>query len=70
MGVPGHDQLDKEFAVSCGLPSDSIVVVEDGSGGNGSFLVNSGQFSGLSISEGRAAILDHAKVRDSQPCVC
>ena len=64
MGVPGYDQRDREFAVSHGLPTPGNVVVEEGNGEDDSYLqlVNAGQFSGLPVSEGRAAILDHAKV--------
>ena len=63
MGVPGHDHRDREFAASLGLPTAGSTVAEEGSSGDTGLLVNSGQFSGLSASEGRAAILDHAKVR-------
>ena len=70
MGVPGHDQRDREFAASVGLPTSGSIVVEDGGEGDAGFLVNSGQFSGLSTSEGRTAILDHAKVRGEVSRVC
>ena len=72
MGIPSYDQHDKEFAASHGLPTPSNTVLEDGSGGDGGLLVNAGQFSGLSVSEGQAAILDHAKVRGgvSRVSVC
>ena len=62
MGVQGHDRRDREFAASVGLPTSDSVMVEDDCGGDAGVLVGSGQFSGLPTSEGRAAILDHAKV--------
>jgi leucyl-tRNA synthetase len=64
MGVPGHDERDFEFAKQYGVPIVEVVsatkspvgdlpaaFVEDG------FSVNSGEFSGLSTSECKKAIV-------------
>ncbi len=50
MGVPGHDERDAKFAVEKNLPTVRVVSRD------GATLVNSGAFSGMSVSEGREAI--------------
>jgi leucyl-tRNA synthetase len=66
MGVPGHDQRDFEFATKYGLPILRVVAksAEDADrpfagepeAGDG-VLVNSGDFDGLSVDAGKAAII-------------
>ena len=67
MAVPGHDQRDFEFAQAFGLPVSRVVAapgegpdtpLEEAWVGDGA-LVNSGQFDGLSVQEGKAAIVRH-----------
>ena len=67
MAVPGHDERDFEFAKAFGLPITRVVA---GAGENDhtpltepytdsqdpARLVNSGKFSGMTVSEGKAAI--------------
>jgi len=48
MAVPAHDQRDHDFAISHGVPIKPVI--DDGR------LVNSGEFDGLSTSEGAEAI--------------
>jgi leucyl-tRNA synthetase len=50
MGVPAHDERDREFAEAFGLPIVQVIT-EDG------ILVNSGQFDGLIADEGKRAIV-------------
>jgi leucyl-tRNA synthetase len=68
MAVPGHDERDHEFAKIYDLPIVRVVAgatpgadgrIEDAAftGVDGCRLVNSGRFNGLSISEGKAAIV-------------
>lgn len=70
MGVPAHDQRDFEFARKYGLPIR--VVIQDPSGsldpdtmteaydGDG-YMVNSGQFDGLSVADGKEAVARYAE---------
>jgi len=51
MAVPGHDQRDRAFAERFELPVKQVVDEEQG------VLVDSAQFSGTSVDEGRAAIV-------------
>jgi leucyl-tRNA synthetase len=66
MGVPGHDQRDFEFATKYALPIMRVVArdAEDaarpfaGEADNGDgVLVNSGEYNGLSVDAGKAAII-------------
>ena len=58
MGVPAHDDRDLLFANEHGLPV--VKVIEDSEGQSG-FLVNSGQFTGMSVEEGRREIAGYAE---------
>jgi leucyl-tRNA synthetase len=49
MAVPAHDERDREFAERFGLPIVEVVSEDD-------LLVDSGAFSGLSSTDGKAAI--------------
>jgi leucyl-tRNA synthetase len=66
MGVPAHDERDYEFALAFDLPIRTVVAPKDGEPPEeGAFsahtedevLVNSGEFSGLSSPEAKAAIV-------------
>ncbi len=68
MAVPAHDERDHEFATTYDLPIRQVVAPRDGDGGSGEgeafiahsadeVLVNSGDFSGLSSPDGKAAII-------------
>ncbi len=63
MAVPAHDERDYEFAKAFGLPIVTVVAPEDGSVGDGELytgpgrLVNSGPFDGLTVEEGKQAIV-------------
>ena len=66
MAVPGHDTRDFEFAETFGLPIVRVIapVGEDSSAplaeayvGDG-IMVNSGPFDGLSVTEGKRAVVD------------
>jgi leucyl-tRNA synthetase len=68
MAVPGHDERDYEFAVKFGLPvvrviadegQDASTPVEGGAHTDDAAgrLVNSGEFDGLTVGEGKRAIV-------------
>ena len=63
MAVPAHDERDFEFAKAFGLPIVTVVAPEDGSVAEGELyvgpgrLVNSGPFNGLSVEEGKKAVV-------------
>jgi leucyl-tRNA synthetase len=66
MAVPGHDERDHEFALEYDLPIVQVVAPNAGDAdvsgaayteSDGCHLVNSGRFSGLSVAEGKAAIV-------------
>ncbi|MDQ2894732.1 MAG: leucine--tRNA ligase [Actinomycetota bacterium] len=67
MAVPAHDQRDFDFARAYELPIRQVVAPADGAGvaADGAFvahsddehLINSGDFTGLSTTEGRTAIV-------------
>ncbi len=63
MAVPAHDERDFEFAKAFGLPIVTVVAPEDGSVAQGELyvgpgrLVNSGPFNGLSVEEGKKAVV-------------
>ncbi|HHV78018.1 MAG TPA: leucine--tRNA ligase [Firmicutes bacterium] len=70
MGVPAHDQRDFEFARKYGLPIKVVIQAPDGSLDAGTmkeaypgegYMVNSGQFDGLSVENGKAAIAQYAE---------
>jgi leucyl-tRNA synthetase len=52
MGVPGHDQRDREFAERFDLPVRQVVDEEAG------VLVNSEQFTGMEVEEAKRAIVE------------
>jgi leucyl-tRNA synthetase len=56
MAVPAHDERDREFAETFGLPI-VIVIDEDGR------LINSGPFDGLGVEEAKARIIHWLRVR-------
>jgi len=56
MGVPAHDERDREFATKYGLPIRVVVDDED-------VLVESGEFSGLPAADGMARITAEAEKR-------
>ena len=66
MAVPGHDTRDFEFATAFGLPivrviagpgEDAETPLSEAFPGDG-ILVNSGDFDGLSVADGKRAIVD------------
>ena len=60
MGVPAHDQRDLEFAQKFNLPVKTVIEARDQntqSNYSKAELINSGKYTGLSISEAPAAIL-------------
>ena len=67
MAVPGHDERDHEFALAFGLPIVRVVAPDPGVldppmdeayvETDGCVLVNSGQFNGLTVAEGKHAIV-------------
>jgi leucyl-tRNA synthetase len=66
MAVPAHDQRDYDFAVEFDLPIRQVVAPEDGevtegrafvAHGPNERLINSGEFTGLSATEGQQAIV-------------
>jgi leucyl-tRNA synthetase len=66
MAVPGHDERDFEFATSFGLPivrviagagEDASTPLQEAYAGDG-VLVNSGQFDGQSVTDGKRAIIE------------
>ena len=70
MAVPAHDERDFEFATKYNLPIERVIMPadekEDGAlpfTGNGK-LVNSGKFDGLSVEEGKKAILEALKAEN------
>jgi len=52
MAVPGHDERDREFAETFGLPVREVIDEEAG------VLVESGDFSGRSVEKGKEAIVE------------
>jgi leucyl-tRNA synthetase len=76
MAVPGHDERDYEFAVRFDLPIVRVVAGEghdaDTALGGEAFtdsaqgmLVNSGEFDGLSVNEGKAAVVAWLEKHDA-----
>ena len=74
MAVPGHDERDFEFATAFGLPIPRVVAAAEHNertpltepfvdSDDPARLVNSGQFSGLTVSEGRHAIVSWLEER-------
>ena len=69
MGVPAHDDRDLLFANEHGLPVVKVIeVLEKGEGreeregeGDDGVLVNSGQFTGMSVEQGRREITRYAE---------
>ena len=72
MAVPGHDERDHEFALAYDLPIVQVVAPADGkvdiraaafTDTAGARLVNSSHFSGLSVDEGKAAIVAELRAK-------
>ena len=68
MGVPAHDQRDFEFATRYGLDIRVVIAPQGWEGGElqEAFVedgtqVNSGQFDGLPVAEGKERIADHVE---------
>ncbi len=58
MAVPAHDERDGEFAARFNLPVIQVISTTDASVTSDGILCNSGEFSGLSSSEGREKITE------------
>jgi leucyl-tRNA synthetase len=52
MAVPAHDERDREFAETFALPIREVIDEEQG------VLINSGEFSGLPVEEGKRRIVE------------
>jgi leucyl-tRNA synthetase len=68
MGVPAHDERDREFAAANGLPVVPVVVDPEGGSQSGLFtgegvLVDSGPFTGTASGPAREAIADWLEER-------
>ncbi len=69
MGVPGHDQRDFAFAQAMGLPIRRVISpsaeedspLAEAFTAESGVLVHSGPYSGLSVAEGKAAIIARAE---------
>ncbi len=66
MAVPAHDERDYEFAKKYGLPIERVVKGREGEDDSLPYveygvLVNSEEFSGLSVEEGKKAIIEKLK---------
>jgi leucyl-tRNA synthetase len=73
MAVPGHDERDGEFAVKYGLPVIEVIEPDEAAGGasgatgesdvftSDGRLVDSGEFTGMTSAEARAAIGERLK---------
>ncbi|HET9323719.1 MAG TPA: leucine--tRNA ligase [Gaiellaceae bacterium] len=57
MAVPAHDERDREFAETFDLPITQVIDEEQG------VLVNSGEFTGLPVEEGKRAIVERLQER-------
>jgi leucyl-tRNA synthetase len=80
MGVPGHDERDFEFATNFAMPIIRVVVAADGdasaplteayaSKSDTDLLVNSAQFSGLTVPEAKKAVVAWMQERGSAQAV-
>ena len=65
MGVPAHDDRDLLFANEHGLPVVKVIEVPEGRNEReeeeSGVLVNSGQFTGMSVEQGRREIANYAE---------
>ena len=70
MGVPAHDTRDFKFAKENDLPIEVVIVPEGSDNANTplteaytepGMMVNSGQFDGMSSTEGKTAIINYAE---------
>jgi leucyl-tRNA synthetase len=57
MAVPAHDERDREFAETFALPIQHVIDEEDG------VLINSGEFTGLPVEEGKRRIVEWLAAR-------
>jgi leucyl-tRNA synthetase len=64
MAVPAHDERDHAFAEKFGLEIRRVVDCGDLPCAGEGALVNSGDFSGMPASEGKAAIIDWLEAQD------
>ena len=78
MAVPGHDERDFEFALKFDLPIRRVIAGEGDDAAtpleqayvHDGCLVNSHQFDGLSVTDGKTAIVEHlAKAGQAKPVV-
>ncbi len=66
MAVPAHDERDFEFATKYGLPIERVIKSKNGEPDELPYvecgiLVNSGEFSGLTVEAGKNAIIERLK---------
>ncbi len=70
MAVPAHDERDFEFAQKYDLPIERVISSKDGQNDDLPYIeygvmTNSEEFSGLSVEEGKKAVIEKLKAMDS-----